>query len=209
MLALIDQGASLEMLRAALLAEQKDEISRDQNELADMRAKGAARQRRHRAGKKSQSDVTRRDAEAQKENPPDPHKKNNPPGPKGPSPRAQRFQEYTLPNWMPEGAWGAFVEVRRKKRMPVTTTGAQLLIESLDDFRRRGIDPADVLNTSVANGWGVLREPPNRQAATASGRPPTTAEDLERAAQFREDNGDHEKAAEHRGKLQAMRGGKG
>lgn len=196
----------MEMLMAAHDAARKAEVERDLKKLADMRAKNAERQRRYRARKLTADNVTRRDAALQKENPPDPRKKNtNPPVPKGTSPRPREARDYPLPDWVPLGPWEAFAEVRRRKRQPLTVAAIRLLVERLGEFRRQGLDPADVLNHSVENGWGSLRQPHCRQAKAVSVRAPMTADELERAAQYREDIGDPGMAARYREQLRLLR----
>jgi hypothetical protein len=66
-----------------------------------------------------------------------------------------------LPDWLPAKDWQAFVDHRKKLRRPMTAEAQRRAIARLDAFRQRGIDPAYVLDETIANGWQGLYEPKN------------------------------------------------
>jgi len=64
-----------------------------------------------------------------------------------------------LPDWLDREAWGAFLEMRRRKRAPVTARAMMLLLGKLDRWRLKGHDPTAILDTSTASAWTDLYEP--------------------------------------------------
>jgi hypothetical protein len=63
-----------------------------------------------------------------------------------------------LPDWIDKELWEAFLEIRKKKRMPVTDKAFQLMIKDLTNWRSGGDDPNKVIEQSVKRGWGGLFE---------------------------------------------------
>jgi hypothetical protein len=63
-----------------------------------------------------------------------------------------------LPAWLPLEAWNAFLEMRKKKRCPLTQYAVKLAIKRLAEFREQGDDPKAVLEQSVLNGYQGLFE---------------------------------------------------
>lgn len=60
----------------------------------------------------------------------------------------------TLPDWMPADAWNLFNEHRERiSRKTWTPAAINLTIRDLGRFRDDGMDPAAILEQSVANGW--------------------------------------------------------
>ena len=49
--------------------------------------------------------------------------------------------------------WKAFVEMRTKKRKPLTAFAVRLLVKALDQLRLAGDDPAEIVNASIVGGW--------------------------------------------------------
>lgn len=58
-----------------------------------------------------------------------------------------------FPDWMPMEEWKAFVEMRTKKRKPLTAFAVRLLVKALDQLRLAGDDPAEIVNASIVGGW--------------------------------------------------------
>lgn len=60
----------------------------------------------------------------------------------------------TIPEWMPLEAWGLYCRHRERIGKKLWTADAAILtIRDLGKFRDEGMDPAAVLEQSVANGW--------------------------------------------------------
>lgn len=64
-----------------------------------------------------------------------------------------------LPDWLDREAWGAFLEMRKRKRSPVTPRAAELLLGKLERWRAKGHDPTAILDASTAGAWTGLYEP--------------------------------------------------
>lgn len=62
----------------------------------------------------------------------------------------------TLPDWVPADCWQAYDEMRRRIRKPMTAYAAKLAIAKLEQLRRDGHDPGQVLDQSVLNAWQGL-----------------------------------------------------
>lgn len=58
-----------------------------------------------------------------------------------------------VPDWIDGDAWAGFAEMRKASRFPLTKRAAESIIAKLDDYRRQGQDPADVLDQSTRSGW--------------------------------------------------------
>jgi hypothetical protein len=78
-----------------------------------------------------------------------------PAAPDGGDDNGQRYS-FKPPEWVPDAAWQAFVEMRRKIRAPLTNHAAKLAVGELDGLRLVGNDPVEVLNQSVMNSWRGL-----------------------------------------------------
>ncbi len=61
-----------------------------------------------------------------------------------------------LPDWIPEDAWQAFVEMRVKIRAPLTGRAVKLAISDLQKLRDQGCDARAVLEQSVMRSWRGL-----------------------------------------------------
>lgn len=68
---------------------------------------------------------------------------------------SQRYS-FKPPDWVPAGAWSAFVDMRRKIRAPLTNRAAELAVGELDTLKAAGNAPAAVLDQSVMNSWRGL-----------------------------------------------------
>jgi len=65
----------------------------------------------------------------------------------------------SLPDWLDREAWSAFLEMRRRKRAPVTPHAVKILIGKLERWRTSGHDPTAILDASTASAWTNLYEP--------------------------------------------------
>ena len=63
-----------------------------------------------------------------------------------------------LPDWLPKEGWKDFLEVRKKKNKVPTNKAIQMLIVKLDYLRKKGHDPASVINQSILNSWSGFFE---------------------------------------------------
>lgn len=66
---------------------------------------------------------------------------------------------FILPDWIPEDAWSGYLEMRKKKRVPMTNRALQLKVGELDVFRKQGHDVAAILNKSTSNAWTDVYAP--------------------------------------------------
>jgi hypothetical protein len=73
---------------------------------------------------------------------------------------------FAPPDWVPQDAWNAWLEVRRKKRAPNTDEALRLSVVDLERFKAAGHDPRLVLEQAVKRGWQGLFEP-KVEASTA------------------------------------------
>ncbi|MDE3023639.1 MAG: hypothetical protein KGI54_17635 [Pseudomonadota bacterium] len=85
-------------------------------------------------------------------------------------PKTKPNPDILLPDWIPEQAWQAYLEMRVKIRKPITENAILIAIAHLDKFRQQGIKPEDVLNQSVLNSWTGLFEPSNKNGNRNKGR---------------------------------------
>lgn len=76
---------------------------------------------------------------------------------------------FAPPEWVPQDAWQAFLEMRAAKKKPMTTKACQIIVGKLDDFRKSGCDPGAVLLQSVENCWQSVFELKDRSNANSRG----------------------------------------
>lgn len=62
----------------------------------------------------------------------------------------------SLPSWVPEDAWKAWLEVRPKVKAPNTPNALKLALRDLERLRDQGNDPRAVLEAAVVKGWRGL-----------------------------------------------------
>jgi phage replication O-like protein O len=68
-------------------------------------------------------------------------------------------KKYILPEWISRNTWDAFLEMRKKKKAPVTDYAAELIIKKLEAFKNQGADPNGILNQSIEHTWtGIFRD---------------------------------------------------
>lgn len=63
------------------------------------------------------------------------------------------------PAWLDPAAWAGFVEMRRRKRAPITARAERQILEKLDRWRALGHDPTAILDKSTENSWTTIYEP--------------------------------------------------
>lgn len=59
----------------------------------------------------------------------------------------------TLPDWIPNDAWIAYMEVRQRMRVPNTKKAIGLLVSKLTQLRDNGGDPQKIIEQSIERGW--------------------------------------------------------
>lgn len=89
---------------------------------------------------------------------------------------------FVLPDWIPEDAWAAFMQIRKTKKSQNTDYALGLLVKGLARFKAEGYDPVEIINTSIRSGWSDVYKPRYVPPVNPGNRPPTRA-DL-RAATF-------------------------
>jgi hypothetical protein len=72
--------------------------------------------------------------------------------------KKRNIEAMPLPDWLPLNEWNGFLEVRKKKNKTPTNLAIQMLIVKLDELRKRGHDPAAVINESIINSWSGFFE---------------------------------------------------
>lgn len=74
-----------------------------------------------------------------------------------------------LPDWVPEGPWKSWLEVRGKIRAPNTPRALLLAVNQLDKLRKSGYEPALILENATLRGWrGLFPVKEAQEAAIAS-----------------------------------------
>ena len=87
-----------------------------------------------------------------------------------------------IPDWMPMDAWNGWIEMRVKRKKPLTARAASRAIMKLEDMRCAGQDIAEVLDRSTMNGWTDLYEIKERNNGKAiRGASPDRRSSLARA----------------------------
>ena len=87
-----------------------------------------------------------------------------------------------IPDWMPMDAWNGWIEIRVKRKKPLTARAASRAIMKLEDMRCAGQDIAEVLDRSTMNGWTDLYEIKERDNGKAiRGNSPDRRSSLARA----------------------------
>jgi len=59
----------------------------------------------------------------------------------------------TLPDWIPQDAWDAFLAMRAAAKKSPTERAQKLLIDKLAELMRNGHSPGAVLDQSTFHGW--------------------------------------------------------
>jgi hypothetical protein len=64
-----------------------------------------------------------------------------------------------IPDWLPMDAWNGWVDMRKKRKRPLTDRATARAINKLDAIRSKGHDIEDLLDRSTINGWLDIYEP--------------------------------------------------
>lgn len=78
---------------------------------------------------------------------------------------------FAVPDWIDENAWSAFLEVRKQKKVPNTTSALSLIIKEIEKLKIEGHSPVAVLNQSVMRGWAGVFEISERGTKSVKPRP--------------------------------------
>ena len=68
-------------------------------------------------------------------------------------PYRQKKDMVPLPAWIDKETWDGYLEMRGKIHSPPTAHAQELVIKALERFRAEGMDPKEILNQSIMNGW--------------------------------------------------------
>lgn len=69
-----------------------------------------------------------------------------------------------LPEWVPAEAWGAFVQMRKQIKKPMTPYAQGLMLKRLQKLHQAGHDPQEVLDQSIMHSWSNIYEIKTEQA---------------------------------------------
>ncbi len=72
---------------------------------------------------------------------------------------SRHIDKVELPDWLPMDAWNGWVEMRKKRKRPLTDRAIARAINKLDAIRSKGHDIEDLLDRSTINGWLDIYEP--------------------------------------------------
>ena len=111
-----------------------------------------------------------------------------------------------LPDWVDRTVWDGFVEMRKRKRAPMTERAQVLVIQALTKYRDQGEDPNAMLDQSIRNTWTdvyPVRVDEKQYTTLTNGRAPSTRRvgltDMSRLAHgFENEGSDHSQPAEAR-----------
>jgi len=67
-------------------------------------------------------------------------------------------ESVSLPDWLPMDAWEGWLEMRAKRKKPLTARATTRAINKLEAMRQAGTNIAEVLDRSTMNGWTDLYE---------------------------------------------------
>lgn len=74
--------------------------------------------------------------------------------------------DFTVPDWIPEKPWAAYLDMRRKKGAWPTDDAVGLMVGKLERWRAQGHDPGEILNNSTMNNWTGIFEPKDGRNGT-------------------------------------------
>lgn len=92
----------------------------------------------------------------------EPHADSNAPNPTQPNPTHTQPKAkparaaLALPVWLPVDQWGAFIDMRKRIKAPLTDRAITLAIAELEKLRAQGQDVGQVLDQSTLNSWKGL-----------------------------------------------------
>lgn len=93
--------------------------------------------------------------------------------------------------WIDEGAWNGFMEMRRAIKKPMTERAISMLIHRLERLKENGHDVNACLDQSTFNNWQDVyplkdKDIPNMRRETYQGEPRMTKEEWVRSKAVRE-----------------------
>lgn len=85
-----------------------------------------------------------------------------------PSSKAKAIS-FSLPDWIPQESWEAWVEMRKSIKKPLTDKAKAMAVTRLAKLQADGNDPAEVLDQSTLNNWQDLYAIKTNQAGRSEG----------------------------------------
>jgi len=86
--------------------------------------------------------------------------------PKAAKPKKPVQPVVVLPEWLDVNLWAEFKEFRKRKdRRPLSVKAEQLNLNKLAGFREQGMDPVEIINTTIERNWASFF-PPKGQKKT-------------------------------------------
>lgn len=85
-----------------------------------------------------------------------------------------------LPNWLPMDAWRGWIEMRAKRKKPLTDRARARALNKLETMLDAGQDIAEVLDRSTMNGWTDLYEIKEKTNGNYAERKDGVAAELDR-----------------------------
>ncbi|MCK5237319.1 MAG: DUF1376 domain-containing protein, partial [Deltaproteobacteria bacterium] len=67
--------------------------------------------------------------------------------------RIDKGDEIESPDWIPQEPWDGFIEMREKKKSPLTDHALKILVNKLKDFKSKGADIGKILDQSTESSW--------------------------------------------------------
>lgn len=113
------------------------------------------------------------------------------------------------PDWMPFEPWAAFCQLRKgmEPKVPWSPDACERVIAKIDRLRGEGHCPTKLLDKAVENSHRTVFPGDDTKAVGTNGSTgpprPLTTDELRRAIQFNEDQGNTEKAKAYRYQLEA------
>lgn len=93
---------------------------------------------------------------------------------KGPQPPLPQNPKFVLPDWIPEDAWNAYLEMRKKAKKAPTDRAKELVVKELAKLRDAGENVAAVLDQSTMRVWTDVYAVKNKGAAVTPQAPVRT-----------------------------------
>lgn len=112
---------------------------------------------RHQSANADSNQSANADSEPTSEPISEPYTPPTPPKPqKQPKAAKPKPEGITLPDWLLETDWQAFLAHRKASKAAMTAIAQSRAIAELERLRNAGNDPAEVINQSIINGWKGL-----------------------------------------------------
>ncbi|UMM63166.1 helix-turn-helix domain-containing protein [Aristophania vespae] len=80
--------------------------------------------------------------------------------------------EMKLPDWLPLDAWNGWLEMRKRKKTPLTPRAIELTLRKLSEFQKQGYNVGSILDTSTERGWTGVFEPRECASFKTKHKPP-------------------------------------